>query len=334
MGAIGWSIALGVSEPTVQAGPELLARSAPLARAQAPGEPSVPAGVTLDIDGLRVRAAGTTEQTVRELLAALGVHLQPTDRLSVDPALTLVPGMLLVLDRGLPVTLVDGGQSEASRAPRGTVAGLLAARGIVLGALDKLEELSAATAVEPHAVVKITRVSDREITEREPVDFPVRYQNDVDLEAGRQAVATPGVPGEALRTWLIRYVDGREASRSLLAETELRAPVAELRRVGVRPKVIPPPPAEIERIIREAAEQWGADPTQLMRVAYCESRYNPNAFNPKANDTGLFQFIPETWRRESRRAGYEGVSAFDPVASANTAAMLFAEGKSRLWTCK
>lgn len=290
--------------------------------------------MTLDIDGLRVKASGTTEQTVRELLAGLGLHLLATDRLSVDPAQLLVPGMRLVLDRGLPVTLVDGGLSEASRAPRGTVAGLLAARGIVLGALDKLEDVSATSSVQAGAVVRITRVADREVTERAPVAFPVRYVNDPDLEAGRQSVESAGVAGEAVRSWLVRYVDGLESSRSLLAETVARAPVAEVRRVGIRQRAIPPPPAEIERIISEAAERWGADPVQLMRVAWCESRYNPNAYNPTAQDTGLFQFIPETWRRESRRAGYGGASAYDPVASANTAAMLFAEGKSRLWTCK
>lgn len=333
MGGIGWSVALGAPDHTAQAASEVASRSAPFARARVLGETSTPAAVTLDIDGLRVSAAGTTEQTVRELLAGLGVHLQLTDRLSVDPAQTLVPGMRLVLDRGLPVTLVDGGHSEAGRAPRGTVAGLLAARGIFLGALDKLD-IAAHSPVTAGSVVTITRVSDWEITRNEPVDFPIRYINDPDLEAGRQTVESRGVPGEAVRTWLVRYVDGRESARSLLAEVELLAPVAELRRVGVRPRVVPPPPAEIERIIREAAERWGADPVQLMRVAWCESRYNPNAFNPRANDTGLFQFIPETWRRESPRAGYGGVSAFDPVANANTAAMLFAEGKSRLWTCK
>ena len=333
VGAIGWSVALGAPVAAVQAGTDPVGRSAPLSRARTIGEISAPAEVTLDIDGLRVKAAGTTEQTVGQLLAGLGVQLQPTDRLSVDAAQALVPGMRLVLDRGVPVTLVDGGQSELGRAPRGTVAGLLAARGIVLGPLDKLET-PAAAAVEAWVTVKITRVSDREVTEREPVPYPVRYVNDTNLEVGRQTVETPGVAGEALRTWLIRSVDGRESARSLLSETTVTAPVAEIRRVGVRPRVIPPPPAEIERIITEAAEAWGADASQLMRVAWCESRYNPNAYNPTAQDTGLFQFIPETWRRESARAGYGGVSAFDPVASANTAAMLFSEGKSRLWTCK
>jgi len=333
VGGIGWSVALGAPAPAVQAGPELAARSEPLARARVLGETWAPAPVTLDIDGIRVRAAGTTEQTVGQLLAALGVQLQRTDRLSVDPAQLLVPGMRLVLDRGLPVTFVDGGYSEAGRAPRGTIADMLAARGIVLGALDKLE-VSAATTVEAGAVFKITRISDQEVTQREAVPYPVRYVNDPALELGRQTVQTPGVPGEAVRTWLVRYVDGSETSRLLLSETALSAPVAEIRRVGTRPRVIPPPPAEIERIIREAAEAWGADPEQLMRVAWCESRYNPNAYNPTAQDTGLFQFIPETWRRESVRAGYGGASAFDPVASANTAAMLFSEGKSRLWVCK
>lgn len=333
VGGVGWSAALAAPAPAASPDAAATARAAAPARARVAGDAALRAPVTVEIDGLRVNAAGTTEQTVGDLLKGLGLQLLPTDRLSVDPGQRLLPGMWLALDRGVPVTLVDGGLSEAGRAPRGTVGGLLRARGIVLGALDKLDQPEHAP-LAPGAVVTITRVADREIVERGATDFPIRLVNDTTLEVGRQHVETPGVPGEAIRTWLIRYVDGLEASRSLIAETVIREPVAEVRRVGVRPRVIPPPPAEIEKIIRDAAAAWGADPVQLLRVAWCESRYDPNAYNPSAGDSGLFQFIPATWARNSPIAGYPGASPFDPVANANTAAMLFAMGKSNLWTCK
>ena len=101
-------------------------------------------------------------------------------------------------------------------------------------------------------------------------------------------------------------------------------PVAEIRRVGTKPAVPAAAPADIEAIIRAAAARWGADPTQLLRVAWCESRYNPSAYNA-SGASGLFQFMPRTWAANSVRAGYSGASVWDPVASANTAAYMFSK---------
>ncbi len=334
VGGIGWSVALGApaAETSVVAAAEA-GRSAPLARARISVDLPSAASVTLEIDGLRVAAGGTTAQTVQDLLGALGVQVGPSDRLSVEPGQKLVPGMRLALDRGIPVTVVDGGQAAAGRAPRGTVAGLLAAKGIVLGALDEVD-VPAGSAIVPGAVVKITRVSEQQATEPAPVPFAVRTVSDPDLEIGRQQIDTPGVSGEAIWTWLVRFVDGLEATRSLASEKISRAPVDEVRRIGTRPRPAPPAPAEIERIIRDAAAKWGADPEQLLRVAWCESRFNPLAYNPSAQDSGLFQFIPGTWAANSPRAGYAGASPFDAVASANTAAMMFSRGQAWQWTCK
>jgi len=336
VGGIGWSVALGAStagEPaTVAESP----RSAPLARARVAVEEAPRVPVTLEIDGLHVAAAGTADQTAHDLLAALGVQLAPSDRLSVDAGQKLVPGMRLALDRGIPITVVDAGQAGAARVPRGTLDGLLASRGLVLGALDQVDAPVGAALV-PGSVVKITRVSEREVTEPTPVAFAVETVNDPELEAGREQVETQGVPGEAVRTWIVRYIDGTESARSLASETVVRAATAEIRRVGTRPRVgpaAPAAPADIERIIRDAAARWGADPVQLLRVAWCESRFNPLAYNPSANDSGLFQFIPSTWAANAPRAGYGGASPFDAVANANTAAMMFSRGQAGQWTCK
>src|SRR5207248_2447686 len=83
-----------------------------------------------------------------------------------------------------------------------------------------------------------------------------------------------------------------------------------------------PAGGSMESIIRAAAAAWGADPDQMLRVAYCESHYNPNAVNASSGASGLFQFLPSTWVYQSPRAGYGGASPFDPVANANTAAMM------------
>src|SRR5205085_2853814 len=83
-----------------------------------------------------------------------------------------------------------------------------------------------------------------------------------------------------------------------------------IRRVGTR---IPPGSSDIEAIIRDAAAAQGANAEQLLRVAYCESRYNPGAYNA-SGASGLFQFLPSTWTANSVRAGFAGASVWDPRA--------------------
>lgn len=331
VGAATWGAILSIGPSPVVAGAESPSRVAPVARGSNAGPG--PAQVTVEIDGLGTAASAAPGQSVRALLATLGVTLGPGDRLSADPDQPVVPGMRLAVDRGLPVTLRDGNETETIRVPRGTVGGLLAARGLVVGPLDTVEPPPGAPLV-PGSVITVTRIAEQQVSERIAVPFAVEQVADPTLEVGRRAIETPGAAGEAVVNWRVVTVNGVESERVRLTETVLRAPVAEVWRVGSRPRPAPPAPAQIEKIIRDAAARWGASPEQLLRVAWCESRFDPNAFNPTNNDSGLFQFIPGTWRANSPRAGYPGASPFDPVANANTAAMMFANDQAWQWTCK
>jgi len=288
--------------------------------------------VTLEVDGLRagsLQASGT----VGDALAAFGIEPGAADRLSLPAGTALLPGMRISVDRGFPVTLIDGGRATEARSQRTTVGGFLAALAV---SLDRDDSVTTPLdrILDPGDVVKIVRVADREVAEIASYPFRIRYVDDPTLDLGRQIVEVSGTPGEVSETYLVRYTDGLESDRTLLSTVVLRSPVTEVRRVGSRPIAPPPAPPEIERIIRTAAARWSVDAEQLMRVAYCESHYDPYAFNPRASDSGLFQFIPRTWAANSVRAGYGGASPFDPVANANTAAFMFGEGQAWQWTCK
>jgi hypothetical protein len=177
-------------------------------------------------------------------------------------------------------------------------------------------------------------VVEREETLRDALGFDVRAVADPTLERGRQVVERAGQPGEVANTYRLTIVDGVEADRVLVRSVVLVAPVEEIRRVGARVPTVPAAvPTNIEGIIRDAAARYGADPDQLLRVAWCESRYNPNAYNP-SGAAGLFQFMPRTWAANSARVGLAGASPFDPVAAANVAAWMFARGAAAQWSCK
>lgn len=246
----------------------------------------------------------------------------------VPPA---APAMVRIVAPSVPLTLVDAQGITPLRAPRAaTVAEALAVNGIELGPQDRVDSARDAI-VTAGDVIHLVRIADHESVVREPLAFPVQVVHDAELQAGRIVVVTAGIAGLADNTYRVQIVDGAEAERTLVSSFEVVTPVAEVRRVGTKPA---PVPADIESLVRAAAAAWGADPNQLLRVAWCESRYNPYAVNARSAAAGLFQFMPATWAANSVRAGYGGASVFDPVASANTAAFMFSRGQAWQWACK
>jgi uncharacterized protein YraI len=100
----------------------------------------------------------------------------------------------------------------------------------------------------------------------------------------------------------------------------------------------PPPPAPAPRassgnaivdLITEAAIAYGQSPAELLRVARCESNLDPSAYNPYSGASGLFQFLPGTWRTTP----FAGHSIFDPWANANAAAWMWSVGRRGEWNC-
>lgn len=243
------------------------------------------------------------------------------------------PELLRLGAPSVPLAVLDATGLTPMRAPRAaTVAEALAVNGIEVGPQDRLSS-APDSVVNPGDIIRLTRVATSEVVVREPLPFPVQTRQDATLPAGRVVIATAGIAGLADNTYRVALADGLEASRTLVASVEVVTPVAEVRRVGTRPAIPAAAPADIEAIIQAAAARWGADPAQLLRVAWCESRYNPSAYNA-SGASGLFQFMPRTWAANSVRAGYSGASAFDPVASANTAAYMFRNGQAWQWSCK
>jgi Transglycosylase SLT domain len=99
----------------------------------------------------------------------------------------------------------------------------------------------------------------------------------------------------------------------------------------------PPPPApgpaggSIQQIILDAFAPLGPGAQQwALRVAKCESGYNPNAVNRSSGASGLFQFLPSTWASLPQH----NQSVFNPVANAQAAAVLYQRSGPNQWSCK
>lgn len=86
----------------------------------------------------------------------------------------------------------------------------------------------------------------------------------------------------------------------------------------------------IEGIIIAAAHRYGQDPQAMLRVAWCESRYDPNAYNAQYGATGLFQFLYSTWLT-TPYGDYDRRNAW---ASANAAGWMWSVGRRNEWVCR
>ncbi|MGH7775639.1 MAG: transglycosylase SLT domain-containing protein [Candidatus Dormibacterales bacterium] len=67
-----------------------------------------------------------------------------------------------------------------------------------------------------------------------------------------------------------------------------------------------------------------------LKVAFCESGYNPNAVNPYSGTEGLFQFMPSTWAGTP----WGRDSPFDAHDNALAAAWLYQREGSSPWQCQ
>ncbi|MCO5218224.1 MAG: SH3 domain-containing protein [Thermomicrobiales bacterium] len=87
---------------------------------------------------------------------------------------------------------------------------------------------------------------------------------------------------------------------------------------------------ELIQIIYAAADKYGQPRADMLRVAQCESVLDPNIVNRSSGASGLFQFMPGTWKTTP----YASQDIFDPVANAEAAAWMWANGRRNEWVCQ
>ncbi|HEX2370679.1 MAG TPA: hypothetical protein VHM94_15740 [Acidimicrobiia bacterium] len=70
----------------------------------------------------------------------------------------------------------------------------------------------------------------------------------------------------------------------------------------------------------------GDDVDKALQVSYCESLWDPSAYNPLSGASGLFQHLPGGWEERAAGAGFAGASPFDAEANTAAAAWLVYQG--------
>jgi len=77
------------------------------------------------------------------------------------------------------------------------------------------------------------------------------------------------------------------------------------------------------------------DVNKAVRIAWCESRFDPDAQDLRTGGIGLFNHLPRYWEERSANAGFPGVAATDPEASTAAAAWeVYHGGGWEIFNCR
>lgn len=110
-----------------------------------------------------------------------------------------------------------------------------------------------------------------------------------------------------------------------------------------KPPVVAVPPTNggnIQEIIIKWANHYGVNANTLLRIAKCESGFNPLARNTNyragaaGNPVGLFQHVEGYWPARAAKYGVPGASIYDPDAQSRVTAGMFRDGQASAWECK
>jgi hypothetical protein len=91
---------------------------------------------------------------------------------------------------------------------------------------------------------------------------------------------------------------------------------------------------QLKRLIRCAARRWSVNggPDKAVSVARCESRFNPNAYNP-GGYAGVFQQATRYWRSRATTYGFRDSSVYNGRANIVVSVRMAHRTGWGAWSC-
>jgi uncharacterized protein YabE (DUF348 family) len=298
--------------------------------------------VSMIVDGDKTIMATSGYIDPRQVVASAGITLYEEDKVSSELVNDFVDqvmvGQKITIKRSLMLKLKVDGNNFLIRSFQNTVADLLKEKNITLGPSDEISQ-PLATKLESGMEIAIYRISENTKTETVNIPFETDIQLDYSKPVGQETVLVPGQFGQKLITYKVISKDGVESSREEISSNILVSPVKATISRGAKSNFS----GSVEYwrpYVVSAANRYGANVEQLMRVMACESGGDASNYNGRSagltaaqamaqnRAIGLFQFLPSTWR------GNGGGDIWNGAEQIEKAARLFANGQARQWECR
>ncbi len=161
--------------------------------------------------------------SAEEFISQSKIIIYPEDLVKTFPDPRFGLGFVMKITRALPVKVIDGNEEKLFRTFSQDVKSFLAEKGIELGDKDRISsEIDAKLSKE--TTIKIVRVEETEVKIKKIIEYKTEYQDDPNLEKGKEQVARQGSAGEKELAYLVRRENGQEVSRDLKTTKILKEP--------------------------------------------------------------------------------------------------------------
>jgi len=179
------------------------------------------------VEGDTTQVLHTTQADVGRALDAAGVTLYLADRITPDPSTPVADGLIVAIERSVPLTVIADGQTLNTRARGPTVGDALAQIGVAPADLDTtIPPLEAP--LTAGMTIRVVRVREDLATQDEPIPFTTITRQDSTLAPGEERVIQEGADGLRRQQIRKRSEDGRVVSRETVAEWVVRTPVPRI----------------------------------------------------------------------------------------------------------
>ena len=235
----------------------------------------------------------TNARTVKEALDKAGYKLSQGDK--VEPTLDAKVNsnnFFINIYRARPALVKVGVIEKYIMTASTDAKSVVRDAGITVYDGDEIKMVQNANFLETGVatVYEVTRNGGREVTMETNIPFKEREEKDYNLPSGQREVRQLGELGKKVSTYEVLYVDGEEASRTLISEKVVREPVDKIIAVGAK-KSVAPEAADCVIWVR-AAGVSEADIPKAIDLIYHESGCRVNAKNASSGAYGIPQALP------------------------------------------
>lgn len=182
-------------------------------------------------DNMNKKEMVTFKGTIRDVLEQNKIELNSKDKISPGLKSPVEDGMKIYIRRAVPVKVAIDGKNMEFLSAEETVEDMLAAEGIKYSNIDRVyPELD--TAVSTDMVVRVVRVTEKEITQKQTLSYADEIKEMPSWEKGIEKTLRKGSSGESISTIKITYEDGVEKSREVVNQKVTKVPLSHLIAVG------------------------------------------------------------------------------------------------------
>ncbi len=185
-------------------------------------------------DNGKVIACKTMKDTVRKTLDQNNITVNTCDyiNMALDTRLQRKNTNEIYIKRAVPVYITADGIETKIMSYRDTVEEMLKDSPVKPEGLDRLMGAALQDKVSSDMSLRIVRVSENVISEKEAIPFTVQKRANSRLDSGTEKVVEAGQEGIREKQYKVVTEDGNEVSKLFLAESVLRDPINMIMEFG------------------------------------------------------------------------------------------------------